>query len=198
MAQEFDWVSVSPLGNHIIMSTNGSLELYDMNLNHIGQLTDHAAHGDMGIAQNGEEVFVQFEFIDQGIWAYRLQKFVDEVSDPNPNVIANYRHQLLPSKYNGGHVSCRNYHRPGWCYLSTTKEDYREVFALRINFGHMSKHVVNRFSQTHTLSTDAQGTSMSSLGGVSPDGKKVLFFTNWEDGTLSYYDRDTYQAEMPE
>ena len=62
VAQEFDWISVSPLGNHIIMSTSGNLELYDMDLNYIGQLSDEATHGDMGIAQNGEEVFVSFKF----------------------------------------------------------------------------------------------------------------------------------------
>ena len=188
--QVFDWISVSPLAKHIIISTGGVLELYDMNLNYLGQLSSDAGHGDMGIAQNGEEVFVQFEFgANAGIWAYRLQKFAD--GEP----LNGYRQQLLPDKYNGGHVSCRNYQRPGWCYLSTTKENYREVFALRINFADMSKHVVNRFAQTHTRSTDAQGTSMNSLGNVSPDGRRVLFFTDWEDPALSYYDRDTYQAQ---
>ncbi len=196
--QVFDWISVSPHANYIVVSTGGVLELYDMNLNHIGQLATSAGHGDLGVAQNGEEVFVQYEYgANSGIWAYRLQKFVDEVNNP-PITVANYRHQLLPDKYNGGHVSCRNYKRPGWCYLSTTKEGYREVFALRINFADMSKHVVNRFAQTHTRSTDAQGTSMNSLGNVSPDGRRVLFFTDWEDATLEYYDRDTYQAQRPE
>jgi hypothetical protein len=193
--QEFDWVSVSPLGNYIIMSTSGNLELYDMDLNYIGQLSDEATHGDMGIAQNGEEVFVNFQFTaPQGIYAERLQKFVDEVNDPAPNVVANYHHRLLPEKYNGGHVSCRNYKRPGWCYLSTVAEGHREVSALRINFADMSLNVVNRFAQTHTF-TEGDGSSMGSLGGVSPDGKRVLFFTDWEESPLNYYDRDTYQAQ---
>ncbi len=189
--QVFDWISVSALANHILLSSGGVIYQYDMNLNYIGQLTNSAGHGDLGIAQNGEEVYVQFEYgANSGIWVYRLQKFAD--AEPS-NV---YRHQLLPDKYNGGHVSCRNYQRPGWCYLSTTQETHREVFALRINFGDMSKHVVNRFAQTHTRSTNAQGSSMNSLGNVSPDGKRVLFYTDWEDATLSYYDRDTYQAQQ--
>lgn len=187
--QEFDWVSVSPLGSHIIMSTSGNLEQYDMNLNYIGQLSDHATHGDMGIAQNGEEVFVNFQFnAPQGIYAYRLQKFAE--GEP-ANV---YHHQLLPEKYNGGHVSCRNYQRPGWCYLSTVAEGHREVTALRINFADMGLNVVNRFAQTHTY-TENDGSSMGSLGGVSPDGKRVLFFTDWEESPLDYYDRDTYHVQ---
>ncbi len=195
--QGFDWMSISALANHIIISTSGNLELYDMNLNHVGQLSDEATHGDMGIAQNGEEVFVSFKFTaPQGIMAHRLQKFVDEVNDPAPDVVDNYHHRLLPSKYNGGHASCRNYQRPGWCYISTVAEGHREVSALRINFGDHSLNVVNRFAQTHTF-TQANGSSMGSLGSVSPDGKRVLFFTNWEDGNLDYYDSDTYQAAMP-
>jgi hypothetical protein len=182
--QVFDWVSVSPLGNHILISTGGNIEQYDMALNHVRQLATSAGHGDLGIAQNGDEVYVQYEYgADSGVWVYRLND--------------GFRHQLLPGKYNGGHVSCRNYQRPGWCYLSTKQETHREVFALRINFAHMSKHAVNRFAQTHTLSIDAQGNTINSLGGVSPDGRRVLFFTNWEDSTLDYYDNDTYQAQMP-
>ncbi len=183
-AQIFDWISVSPLGNHILMSTADNIEQYDMNLNHVRILSDDPNHADLGIAQNGEEVYVQIEFTDPGIWVYKL-------SDGS-------RTQLLPSKYNGGHVSCRNYQRPGWCYVSVTKEGYREVFALRINFADQSKHVVNRFVQTHTRSYNAEGNSMNSLGNVSPDGKRVLFFTDWEQDPLDYYDRDTYQAQMPE
>ncbi len=189
-AQVFDWISVSPLANHILINTADTIRQYDMNLNYIGQLASSAGHGDIGIAQNGEEVWVQYEYgANIGVWVYRLQKFAD--GEP----VSVYRHQLLPDKYNGGHISCRNYQRPGWCYLSNKEEGYREVYALRINFADMSLHVVNRFAQTHTRSTDAQGNTMNSLGGVSPDGKRVLFFTDWEQDPLGYYERDTYHAQ---
>ena len=183
-AQVFDWISVSPLANYVLISTDTYIEQYDMNLNFIRHLSTDPNHADLGIAQDGEEVYVQIEFVDPGIWVYKL-------SDGT-------RTQLLPEKYNGGHVSCRNYLRPGWCYLSVTKEGYREVFALRINFADMSKHVVNRFAQTHTRSYEVNGVSgysMNSLGNVSPDGKRVLFYTDWQEDPLDYYDRDTYQAQ---
>jgi len=137
-AQVFDWLSVSPLGNHVLVSSGGKIYQYDMNMNLVRQLADSAGHGDLGLAQNGDEVYVQFEFgdaVQRGIWLYRLND--------------GARMRLLPDKYNGGHISCRNYQRPGWCYLSTNKEGYREVFALRINYANESLHVVNRFAQTH-------------------------------------------------
>lgn len=39
---------------------------------------------------------------------------------------------------------------------------------------------------------------MFSLGNVSRDVKHVLFFADWEEDPLSNYDRDTYQAQMPD
>ncbi len=182
-AQVFDWLSVSPLGNHILISSGDKIYQYDMGMNFVRQLANTAGHGDLGLAQNGDEVYVQFEFgnaAQRGIWLYRLND--------------GARMRLLPDKYNGGHLTCRNYQRPGWCYLSTNEEGYREVFALRINYANESLHVVNRFAQTHTANTP----SNNSLGGVSPDGRRVIFFTDWGDASLSYYDRDTYQAQKPE
>lgn len=180
--QVLDWISVSPLGNHILMNTSNTIRQYDLNFNFVRELASSGEHGDLGVAQNGEEVYVQFEFGDtnqQGIWIYRL-------SD-------GFHTRLLPSKYNGGHISCRNYLRKGWCYLSTTEEGFREVFAVRLNFAGHEKHVVNRFAQTHTSELTSE---FNSLGSVSPDGRRILFYTDWEDSSLNYYDRDTYQATI--
>jgi len=170
--QVFDWLSVSPLGNHILMSTNDKIEQYDMNLNHIRQLATSGGHGDLGIDQGGGEVYVQYEFgANFGIWIYRL-------SD-------GFRIQLLPDKYNGGHISCRNYKRRGWCYASTTAEGHREIVAIKLDYTGPVNHIVNRFAQTHT-------SGHNSLGNVSPDGRQVMFYSDWGDGALHWADRDTY------
>lgn len=177
--QVLDWVSISPHGNYVLINwkdkpnnkktyARSSIYQYDINLNFIRTLANQGQHGDIGVDNNDKEVYVQFEFgSENGIWSYRLD-------DAN-------RTRLLPDKYNGGHVSCRNYKRKGWCYLSTTAEGYREVFALKLD----ASGTVNRFAQTHTI-------GMNSQGGVNPDGTKVLFFTNWGvDGDIL----DTYQAQ---
>jgi len=175
-----DWVSISPHGNYVLINwkdkpnnentdARSSIYQYDINLNFIRTLADQGQHGDIGVDNNDQEVYVQFEFgKENGVWSYRLD-------DAN-------RTRLLPNKYNGGHVSCRNYKRKGWCYLSTIAKGYREVFALKLD----GSGTVNRFAQTHTIGLT------SSQGGVNPDGTKVLFFTNWGvDGDIF----DTYQAQ---
>ena len=137
-------------------------------MNFIRKLANQGEHGDIGVDSHNKEVYVQFEFgPENGIWSYRLDD--------------GKRTRLLPSKYNGGHVSCRNFKRKGWCYLSTSEEGYKEVFALKLD----GSGIVNRFAQTHAVGFGSQV-------GVNPDGTKVLFMSNWgKKGDVV----DTYQAE---
>ncbi len=174
--QVFDWMSVSPLGNHILMSSGGKIDQYNLNLNLVRTLASNAGHGDLGIDENGDEVYVQFEFgANRGIWIYRLHD--------------GYSIRLLPDKYNGGHISCRNYDRRGWCYASTNADDNREVFAIKLDYTGAENHIVNRFAQTHNV-------GHSSLGNVSPDGRRIIFYSNWGDEELHWADRDTYHVEL--
>ncbi len=171
--QVFDWISVSPLGNHILMSTGGKVDQYDMDLNFVRALAGSAGHGDLGIDQNGGEVYVQYEYgVNNGIWIYRLND--------------GYRIRLLPDKYNGGHISCRNFNRRGWCYASTTAPGYKEVIAIKLDYSGPDNHIVNRFAQTHNSNI------VQSLGNVSPDGRQILFESDWGDSNIHWADKDTY------
>ncbi len=179
--QMLDWASISALGNYVIVNYRSkkddseqeyTIEQYDRGLNHIRRLAEDAAHGDLGLDVNDKEVYVQFGFgtlngeDNTGIWMYPLD--------------GSARVQLLPDKYNGGHVSCRNYQRPGWCYLNTrylwNGSGVREVFALKLD----GSETVERFAQTH----NSTGNSGYTQVGVSPDGTQVLFASDWGDGQL--------------
>jgi len=179
--QVFDWISVSPLGNYILLSSGDKVDEYDIDLNFVRNLTNSGGHGDIGVDKYGDEVYVQFEYDtaeygdNRGIWIYRL-------SD-------GYKIRLLPDKYNGGHISCRNYKRRGWCYASTNSEGHREVFAVKLDYTGPDNHIVNRFAQTHT-------SGHNSLVNVSPNGRDLLFNSDWGDDTLNWADRDTYHVEL--
>jgi hypothetical protein len=171
--QVFDWMSVSPLGNHILISTGGKIDQYDMDLKFVRELASSGGHGDLGVDQEGNEVYVQYEYrANNGIWIYRL-------SD-------GFHIRLLPDKYNGGHISCRNYKRQGWCYASTTTPGYKEIISIKLDYSGPKDHIVNRFAQTHTSKL------IGSVGNVSPDGKRMLFESDWGDDTIHWADRDTY------
>jgi len=171
--QVFDWLTISPLGNYVLFSTGGKIHQYDKNLNFVRQLSDSAGHGDLGIDVSGGEAYVQYEYgANSGIWIYRL-------SD-------GFRTRLLPDKYNGGHISCRNYDYQGWCYASTTTPGYKDVVALKLDYTGAENHIVRRFVQTQNSAT------AQSAGNVSPDGKQVLFESNWGDENVHWTEKDTY------
>ena len=190
--QMFDWASISALGNYVIVNYRSkkgdeeqeyTIEQYDRRLNHIRRLAEHGNHGDLGVDANGKEVYVEFGFgtlngeDNRGIWLYPL--------DGSPRV------QLLPDKYNGGHVSCRNFQRPGWCYLNTRYErdgtGMREVFALKLD----ETRTVQRFAQTHNSTENATYVRVN----VSPDGTQLLFNSDWGDVESVI---DTYHVKVGE
>jgi len=190
--QMFDWASISALGNYVIVNyrskkgdaeQEASIEQYYKNLTHVRRLAEHGNHGDLGVDANGKEVYVQFGFGtlngqgNNGIWMYPLD--------------GSARTQLLPDKYNGGHVSCRNYKRPGWCYVNTrylwNGNGVREAFALKLD----NTQTVQRFAQTYN-SLDGSGAVQVN---VSPDGTQVLFASDWGDVDDAI---DTYHVKVGE
>ena len=163
---DLDWVSITPNGRYVLINwtadpsnpdvdSRRQVHQYDINLNPLRvPLATKGNHGDIGLNAFNEEVYVQFEFgNDKGIWLYNLE---DGLSL-----------RLLPDKYNGGHVSCKNINRPGWCYLSTKKDGFQEVFALKLD----GSGIVNRFAQTHS--------SGETFGAPNRNGDRVLFKSDW-------------------
>ena len=188
-----DWVSVSPGGKYVLINWEdglgqddfaGSIYQYDSRtLSFVRKLANQGSHGDMGLDDNNREVYVQFEYGSRaGIWMYHLDTGKET--------------QLLPSKYNGGHVSCRNYKRPGWCYLSTNQETYREVFAIKLD----GSGLANRFAQSHIAEyVDEVGEEQpapNSQGGTNPDGSKILFMSNWNNEVGSDGLQESFVVEV--
>jgi len=139
-----------------------------------GQLYSHGGHGDIGYDTDGNEVYVEF-ISGVGVYSFNLD---------NPSELGK---KLLHSPYGGGHISCRNTKRPGWCYITANTnsngDGLRRVFALKID-GTGDENIQN-FSQTH-INTHYHDT----YGGPTPDGSKVIFNSHWGRGTI-----DTFIAE---
>ncbi|SFV69548.1 Fibronectin type III domain protein [hydrothermal vent metagenome] len=166
----FDWMSVDAKAQHILVSTNNKIYLYDMNLENERLLENFAEHGDAGIDSEGNSVYVQLKSGGGGVWMYHLDKIVAPI-------------KMLRSNHGGGHISCRNYKHLGWCYVNTAENKYKEVFALKLDNG---SGIVDRMAQTQMSAQNAGCTQVN----VSPDGKKVLFSSDWSQGSAEDYQAD--------
>ncbi len=177
----YDWIDISPNGDHIVenktingpefidkkvKSVETAIFVYDINFENRQKITNTAGHGDIGLDEDGNQVYVQFEWLKDhyGIFSYNL----DAPKNQREKI-------LLDSTYGGGHISCQNFNRPGWCYISTKGygKYYNEVFALKLD----GSKTVNRFVQARS--------SYGPYAGVSPDGKRVIYLSNWDDDNKS-------------
>jgi hypothetical protein len=169
-------MSVDAKGRHIVVSSQGKIYAYDMHFENERLVEGFAEHGDLGIDVNGNSVYVQLQSGGRGVWLYDLDH------DVAPK-------KMLDSNHGGGHISCRNYKRPGWCYISMAEEGYKEVFALKLD---NATGTVERFAQTHGGEKNTGCTQVN----VSPDGTKVLFASSWDLGSEEDYqwDKDHYKS----
>lgn len=185
---ELDWVSVSPSGKYILVNARKranfqeGMYLYDINMEnpkkiqfeHNGKRYSEGGHGDIGFDMQGNEVLVQF-LSGLGVYAFNLDK-PDEMG----------KKVLHP--YGGGHVSCRNFDRPGWCYMTTFEKNYRQVYAVKLDG--TSSEIVENFSQFHV-----EGYFLEVYGSPSPDGTKMIFNSNWGNATTTI---DTFVVDVKE
>ncbi len=168
----FDWASFTPWGDYVVVSNNetGHTELYDLDFNYLRDLTENQEHADFAIDAQGNEVLVQV--IPLSMTRLDNGEFTDLVSDAE---ICGWEHEnpSIP-----GHISGRNFNLPGWAIVSTPSavcsngNGYyyaTEIFAVKLDGSGIIRHYGH-----------SRVSSVASIATVSPDGKKIIFQSDWE------------------
>lgn len=113
---DFDWVSVSPLGNYVVIDYADTetgryhgVEVYDRYLNFLWQLPLGSGHSDCGVDVNGDEILVM-DIYDSDLNTTHINKY--RLSDGNMTTLLNL------SPYFDLHISLRAMNLPGWCFIS--------------------------------------------------------------------------------
>ncbi len=197
----FDWASITPWSNYIVVSNNetGHTEMYDLDFNYIIDLTTTQEHGDFAIDTNGNQVYVQVIPLSMT----RLDN--GEVTDLISSALVCGNYTFNPNI--AGHISGRNLNFPGWAFVSTPQSQpctngqgyytNTEIFAIKLDgSGTIMDYGYSR--------TSFQNYASEASATVSPDGTKVIFTSDWnlfgddDDNTLDYVTEYNNPANVSE
>lgn len=174
---DVDWISISASGNYIVLNgqiqgqTSDQTQVYDLLGNKVGSLWEQhgrPSHYDLTIDDAGDDVAVggsRSGGPDDGRVIKR------RLSDGKVTV-------LTAGGY-ASHTSTRNIKRPGWAYVTyqhrgpTWPPYWDEVDAVKLD----GSLTVERIAHLHTKRTDYLTESHAV---PSPDGKRVLWASDWE------------------
>lgn len=158
--------------------------LYDRNLNYVRFFQENSAHCDMGVDPQGNEVLVSGNSAnDRSIVMVRFSDNVKTVLMSGAKMSYSI------------HISCRNFKRPGWCYLSDfgapsgnnqAYAAWNKVFAIKMD----GSQTVQVFGWEHRSTSEDYYHSPRVC--ASPDGSKVIFCSDWGDDAGPVY---SYVAE---
>ncbi len=211
------WVSMSPSGKYVVVKAGldltlqtpgtevtipvGQIAVFDLSWNWINTLPRRAGHSDMIYNSiTGEDWIVgnTFELPKGRVFGAELKSARTEAQ------LVYFTNEAQGQAH---HVSCRNINRPRWCYISFKPGDGNkpfddEIVSIKI-FG-SDKGSVERWGKTH-ISLFAVCQSSNNPPGCnknnaqrqaqavpSPDGKRVLFGSNWGRGTDIVYPMQDY------
>jgi hypothetical protein len=179
---DLDSASISPSGRYVVIGLtrpDRSYELYDAaTMGHLRTLVaGQVSHGDIGISQEGSEVLVTSANGLSALYSIRLD-------DGSARLELSEAHMAWNK-----HVSCRNFARPGWCYVSTywnpVRQDaylFREIFALKLD----GSSKIQRFAPGTFAERPVDLAYPREAHAVpNPIGNLVLYASDWGDGTAS-------------
>ncbi|MBI4750295.1 MAG: hypothetical protein HY774_17585 [Acidobacteria bacterium] len=190
---DFDWVSISPGGNFIVVDYASEetgpfrgVEVYDLEFQRLWQKPLSSGHSDLGLDAAGEEVLV--------IGVYD--------PEPNRNYIKKYRLSggqetvLLDMEWSFyNHISCRNEARFDWCLVSTYDGEGRledsasswlpfedELLLVKLDGSGEVRRLAHHHSRRFSPQTPDSDTSVyfaEPHATISRRGDRVLFGSNW-------------------
>ena len=193
--RRFSWpidnATMSQSGDYVVVVWGRSgrgrgrgVEVFDRGLGSLGQLTREIPHGDVGYTADGREAWVAYSGSKRRtIGAYPL------AGGEPINVI-----DADPGTW-GGHISCRNIARPGWCYVSDaghsprTWRGYDQIWAQKIE----TDGPVQVFAHAHHSYNAGYYHQPQAV--PNHDGSRVLWASDWDGGrSAPVFD---YVAAMP-
>ncbi len=207
---DFDWASVSPLGNFVVVDYatpvakrfNG-IEVYDRNMNFLWQQPLGFGHSDLTVDENNDECLIM-DYYDENENKTIIKKI--RLSD-------GFTTNLLDVSWSFDlHISCRNTFDNQWCIISTFDGEGRlednstdwlpfedEIFALKLDGSgdvrRLAHHHSRRFSPA-TPDRDNSNYYAEPHATVSKGGNRIIFGSNWRQDVGIDSSVDAYVVDL--
>ncbi|WNG52987.1 hypothetical protein F0U60_47590 [Archangium minus] len=184
-----DHVSMSPSGNHCVVSSDGALGTvaFSRDFSKKTQLLAKSEHSDLALDANGDDVYVAVDYQSNAGDVFMV------------NLRTGVRTALFSTYLSGTatalHVSGKAFARPGWVVVSTYADYggalqwlHRKVMAVQLNAN------PTLYTLAHHR-TASNGYWTEPVASVNRDFTRVVFNSNWGSGSAT--DVDTYVVEIP-
>jgi hypothetical protein len=206
----FDWVSISPLGNYVVIdyATTDTgrfqgVEVYTKQLQYLWQKPLGYGHSDLTIDENNNEVLIM-DYYDEANNITRIKKI--RLEDGVETNLLDFSWQF------DSHISARNKYRKGWCFISTFDGPGRleddslswlpfedEIFALKMDGSGMVQRIAHHHSKRYSPITPDPDNSIywaEPHASVSPEGSRIIFGSNWRLDVQSDSSIDAYIVDF--
>jgi len=189
-----NWVSMSPLGNYVVLATSSSsgVRLYPKDMSSmIRNIPGSGGHVDFALASDNREVvvyyssnYVKMGYLDTGE-VINLYQYWDNVGDNNM----------------GFHPSGNNYGTPGWVLIShyganQTADAWTDKSIYMVELKENPK--IWRIAHTHSIYDPSVGKDYwaEAFASITKDGKRVYWGSNWDiPGKEARL--EVYRADLP-
>ena len=207
---DFDWISISPLGNYVIvdyatdiLAPYNGLEVYDNDFNFIWRKPLGAGHSDYGLDVNGDEVLIMDVYnVDSNLTYINKYLLTNGITTGLLSVSPDF----------DLHESCRAMLRPGWVYISTFDfvgrltddslswlpfED--EIFSVKMDGSGDVQRYAHHHSKRYSPATPNADSSVyfaEPHATVNKTGTRILFGSNWRMNIEQDTSVDAYVVDL--
>lgn len=186
-----DHVSMSPSGNHCVVSGDGArgTVAYTRDFSQQRLLLNKSEHSDLAIDANGDDVYVSVDYQSNAGDIFMLNLRTGVRTALFPNYVAGSATAL--------HVSGKAFNKPGWVLLSTYAETlsssgvqwlHRKIFAVKLEANPTIYNIAFHRSIYNGYWTEPHAS-------VNRDFTKILFSSNWQVNNAENV--DAYMVEIP-
>jgi hypothetical protein len=188
-----DHVSMSPSGNHCVVSNYGGpgVLAYSRDLSSSKKIANIGEHSDIGLDANGDDAYISVDYQDNGGSVYTV------------NVRTGVRTNLFPTYLEGTatalHFSGKSFNKPGWFLMSSYAEGggtqkwlHRKIVAVQM----AASPLIYNLADTRTTSKKQEGYFSEPHASVNREFSRIVWNSNWNSSDADALKVDAYTVQI--